>query len=435
MRFSRAPHLVETIRMLEKERNFNSYLVRGDYDIVSVSVESSHFLFKAMLDKRMEQLQLRETKVFTVDQFLKYHGCLVTPIRAEKGSSFYTSEILHYLFNLSKDWDSASESYKSKLLEMNLLMVHESGMPYEEEGNWRRTIIRLGFDGWISDAMHSSFQQYIKSEVIKSPMVRNCYSLKSPAPYLYIFEAVGNVHNIDDFIIHLHEDCQAGFPSVKPFTRCDDVMRKLSDGHWNVLLTIQTKPDLVALAEEKIIAPIFYSDQIGQTDVIHFIEKCEAVIRSIRGESLKKKCIEMLSEIQLALQLNSHSVLQDAVNSVAQRLVALMTDKLSGFYRCEASSEAVIAELKRRGMFREHTPTFGNLYPIFLEGCRTLTRPISGRDDGGEVFERFNEYRNSLILSKRTELLTLAEKEQAERVFSELVSVLPKYFEDVGDLD
>ena len=442
IRFSKAPLLVETMRQLQKEQSVNSYLVRGDYDVVLVSVESDHFLFKALLDKRIEELKLQDTTIFTVGQFLKYHGCMVTPIRGKQDSSAYSSEILHYLFNLSKDWQSASESYKKKLLEMNLLMVNTFGMTYEEEplqvgegqGIGRQTIIRLGFDGVISDAMHGGFQQHIKSEIIKSPIVRNCYAVKSPVPCRYILEVVGDPKSIDDFVIHLHEECEAKFPSLRLFARCDDVMRKLSDGHWNVLLTIQTKPELLSLAEEKLVAPIFSLEQGEQAEIIHFIEKCETVIRSMGEEPLRRMCIEMLSEIQLALQLNSYSLLRDAVNSIGQQLVTLMISKLSGFYHCDDNVEAVIGELKVRGMFREHTATFGNLYPVFVGECCSLIQGNSpDTTSGKKVFERFNEYRNTLIFSKRTESLTGTEREQAKSLFWELVGILPKYFEEVAD--
>lgn len=441
IRFSRAPLLVETIKLLEKEQNMNSYLVRGDYDVVLVSVESNHYLFKALFERRTEELKLERTAVFTVNQFLKYHGCIVTFIRGEEDPSFYTSEMLHYLFNLSKDWDSASEVHKRKLLEMNLLMCNTGGLPYEEE-DWgseegqaykRRTIIRLGFDGVISDAMYNGLQKYIETEIVNDPIVRNCYSLKSPVPYLYVLEAVGNPRAVDDFIIHLHEECATRFHSLRLFSRCDDVMRKLSDGHFNMLLTMQTKPELLMLAEEKLIAPIFYGEKNEQTKIVHFIEKCEAGIRSIRSEDLRRDCIEMLSEMQVALQLSSYSILREAVNQTALKLVGFMIKKLAILFQCEPNEETVVVELKRRGMFREHTATLGNLYPVFVKAFHSFGDGDSAKMHGERAFEKFNEYRNGFIISKRTELLTEGEKEVVEKLFPELISILPKYFDDAAN--
>lgn len=440
IRFSRAPLLTETIKQLEKEQNLNSYLVRGDYDIVLVSVESNHYLFKALFERRTEELKLQGTAVFTVNQFLKYHGCVVTPIGGAGDSLFYSTELLHYLFDLSKDWDSGSEIHKNKLVEMNLLMFNTLGLPYEEEA-WesgegqvykRRTIIRLGFDGVISDIMYSDLKEYIETEIVNNPVVRNCYSLKSPVPYLYVLEAVGCPGAVDDFLIHLHEECDTKFHSLRLFARCDDVMKKLSDGHFNILLTMQTKPELLALAEEKLIAPIFYAETGEQTKVVHFIEKCEAGIRHIRAEELRKGCIEMLSELQVALQLNSHSMLREAVNQIALKLVTFMIQKLAFLFHCDPTEEAIIGELKRRGMFREHTATLGNLYPVFIKVFRLFGGADSAGTDSERVFEKFNEYRNSFIISKGTELLTEEEKDVVEQLFPELITILPRYFDEAA---
>lgn len=438
IRFSRAFRLAETVELLEKEQNMNSYLVRGDYDIVLVSVESNHYLFKALFDRRTEELKLEGTVVFTVNEFLKYHGCIVTSIRGEGDSSYFTSELLHYLFNLSKDWGSASEAHKTKLLDMNLLMSNNLGLPYEEE-SWegeeeqtykRRTLVRLGLDGVISDEMYNGLKKHIETEIIKNPIVRNCYSLKSPAPYLYILEAVGSSRAVDDFLIHLHEEWDAKFQSLRLFARCDDVMRKLSDGHFNILLTMQTKPELLALAEERLIAPIFYGENSEEAKIVQFIEKCEAGIRSIRAEDLRTECIEMLSEIQVALQLNSYSMLLEAVNRVAHKLVTFMIKRLASLFHCDANEESIVRELKRRGTFREHTATLGNLYPVFIETCCSFGAVELARAEGEKVFEGFNEYRNSFIVSKRTELLAQEERDVAENLFPELISILSKYFDE-----
>lgn len=425
--------------LLQKKGDFNSYLVRGEYDIVTVSLESSHFLFKAFIDSKIEELRLEDTTTFAVDEFLKYHGCLVTPIRGGEDPSFLPPETFHYLFNLSKDWDSVPETFRTKLLDMNLLMVNASGLPYEtevlpenqERGMERRTIVRLGFYDVHSSAVSRSLQDFMNAEIVNSPLVRSCYSLKLSAPYFYLLELSGSSGDIDDFLLRLHYIWESGFPSLKIFARCDDVIQRLSEGYSNILLTLQARPDLVARAEERLIAPLLYGEHEAQTALIDFIERSEALIRSISSESTQKRCLEMLSEIQLAFQLNSHSLLQEAVNVIARCLLDLMVAKLAVLYHCDATVDAVIAELKRRGLFREHTATFGNLYPIFVKADQSRA---AGRDPDtkeGQVFERFNTFRNNLVFSKGSDTstqLTNEKRRQAEALFLELLHEVPRYF-------
>ena len=74
-----------------------------------------------------------------------------------------------------------------------------------------------------------------------------------------------------------------------------------------------------------------------------------------------------------------------------------------------------------------HRPRKLGLGSAYIKGFKWALEETDGR----EVFARFNEYRNHLMFSQRTELLTASEREEIELIFPQVVRVLPVYFEEV----
>lgn len=438
VRFCRAPRLVASLDALRRDSLFNAYLLRGEYDVVIVSVESSHVLFRALLDKRLDDLGLEGIATFTVGRFLKYHGCVVTAIRGDRDPASHAPETFHHLFNLTKDWNSAPEAWKATLLRDNLLMINPAGVPYERDG-WasdrgsggtRRTSVRVRFHRLAPDTSPQGFDDFLMEYLIPNPLVRNCYTAKPSGPYAFVFELVGAPGPIDEFLADFHRESSARFADATPVTRCDEVVTKLSEGHLNVLLTMQARPDFVAHAEERLAGSFFQEDRTG---IVRFVEESEAAIRAIHTAALQDRCLAMLSSMQLAFQLDSPFMLRDAVIGVARELTALMLVSIARALPCESDEGTVIAELKRRRLFREHAATFGSVYPVFL----TLreSQPPAAKDDGEQVFAALHELSNRLMLSSRPAdqvNLTPAERADAEQVFCRLMRVMPAHF---GDCD
>ncbi len=438
IRLNRAPSLGETITHLEKGAEFNSYLVRGEYDVVSVSLESAHFLFRALIERRLEDLKLRDTFTLTVDEFLKYHGCLVTPILGDDPAFLAQEAIFHYLFNASRDWDSVPDRYRRKLLEMNLLMMDPTGRAYEDAEDIesearlrRRTIVRVGFGGGAPESVLASLKRLMAADVVPNPLVRSCYALRASSSVSFLLELVGLPGEIDVFLIKFHRTWEATDAPAPLFTRCDEVIRRLSGGHANVLLTIQARPDLIARAEERLLAPLVCGWEEGTISFVGFIEESEAVIRGIASEDIQKAALDMLAEVQLAVQLANRALLEEAMNAITHRLVGLMLTRLAALYGCADAPEAVTGELKRRGMFREHTPTFGNLHPVFFAAHDPEGRGQWAAEKS--VFERFDAFRNAFVFGRSSRLpvqLTDDERQQAKRVFCELLGAFGAIFSE-----
>lgn len=435
IRFCRAPMLANSTAALRGDDLFNSYLLRGEYDAALVSVEAHVLLSRALMDKRVSDFGLAEVATFTVRRFVKYHGCLVSAISSDGTASLDAPETFHHLFNLTKDWSSASESRKAALLRANLLMVNAAGVPYESDQPApsdlaqaeRRTIVRVRFQAGPAEAAPAGFDEYLASCIAPNPLVRNCYVAKAGSPCACVLELAGQPALVDAFLADFHADCREQFPADAPATRCDEVVTKLGEGHLNVLLTVQARPETLARAEARLTRMLFEEDR---TAVVRFVEEGEAIIRSIREGSLQGRCLRMLSELQVAFQLDSALVLGDVVTGMARDVVGLMIRAFARILACGPDEETVIAELKRRGWFREHAPTLGNLAPAFLLRVAPLADPAAQTDAAG-AFSALLELSNRLMLSGRSETdagLTAAERRDAERVFLRLIRVLPGCF-------